>query len=159
MCSRNTLRESSHISFFCGGVPFCEVVQLSENIHDTFAWVTRRSLFAWENSRPLLFAWATSGSLPRPKLQTLYYLSSPLNTPLRRRIFLFMAGYRNLHTSGLFSGNLLILSTNVNICHSIHRQQIIFSPSSFIFLFPVRQLCWCYLATALNQLSTSSPLL
>ena len=37
-----------------------------------------------------------------------------------------------------FSGNLLILSANGNICHSIHRQWIIFSPSSFIFLFPVK---------------------
>ena len=33
MCSRNTVRESSHISFFCGEDPFCEVVGRPENIH------------------------------------------------------------------------------------------------------------------------------
>ena len=31
VCSRNTVRESSYISFFCGGDPFCEVVQRLEN--------------------------------------------------------------------------------------------------------------------------------
>ncbi len=71
--------------------------------------------------------------------------------PLRLTYFLFMTGYRNLHTSGDFSGHLLILSANGNICHSIHRQLITF------FLFPVKPLCWCYLATALSLLSSSSP--
>ena len=33
VCSRNTVSESSHISFFCGGGPFCEVVQQPENTH------------------------------------------------------------------------------------------------------------------------------
>ena len=32
------------------------------------------------------------------------------------------------------------------------------SPFSFIFLFPVKPLCWCYLATRLNQLSSSTAL-
>ena len=43
--------------------------------------------------------------------------SSPMRIyeyPLRPRIFLFMAGYRELHTS-VFSSNLLILSANGNI--------------------------------------------
>ena len=31
MCSRNTVRESSHISYFCDWHPFCEVVGRPEN--------------------------------------------------------------------------------------------------------------------------------
>ena len=42
--------------------------------------------------------------------------------------------YRNLHTS-VFFGNLLILSGNGNNCHSIHRNKLYPSPSSFIFSF------------------------
>ena len=34
VCRRNTVRESSHISFFCGRDPFCEVVQRPENTHE-----------------------------------------------------------------------------------------------------------------------------
>ena len=34
MCNRNIVRESSHISFFCCGDPFCEVVQRPENTHE-----------------------------------------------------------------------------------------------------------------------------
>ena len=33
-----------------------------------------------------------------------------------------LADYRNSHTSVFFSSNLLILSANKTICHSIHRQ-------------------------------------
>ena len=66
-----------------------------------------------------------------------------------------MAVYRNLHTFVFFSGNLLILSANGNICHSIHSQWIIFANLPF-FLFPVKPLCWYYLATVLNLLSSST---
>ena len=31
--SKNTVRESSHTSFFCGGDPFCEVERRPENTH------------------------------------------------------------------------------------------------------------------------------
>ena len=55
--SRNTVRESLHISFFCGRDPFCEEVRRSENTHGG----ADRS--AWEASRSLPFAWATSESL------------------------------------------------------------------------------------------------
>ena len=75
MCSRNTVRESSHISFFCGGDTFCEVVRRLENTHDIFTWVTHRSLPSLERLVDL------SPSLERPadlsfspNLQTLYYL-------------------------------------------------------------------------------------
>ena len=62
-------------------------------------------------------------------------------------IFLLVACYRNLLTSVFFFGNLLILSVNGNICHwSINH-----------ILFPAKPLCWCYLVTALNLISSSSP--
>ena len=76
-----------------------------------------------------------------PKLQFLYCFSISMNTPLRPCIFLFVAGYRNLHTSGFF-GNLLILTANGNM--SFYSLAI-----NYIFLF---------LATALNLLiSSTSP--
>ena len=34
VCNRNKVRECSHISFFCGGDPFCEVVRRPENTHE-----------------------------------------------------------------------------------------------------------------------------
>ena len=33
VCSRNTVRESLHMSFFCSGDPFSEVVWQPENTH------------------------------------------------------------------------------------------------------------------------------
>ena len=33
VCCRNTVRENSHISFFCGGDLFCDVVRRPENTH------------------------------------------------------------------------------------------------------------------------------
>ena len=77
MCSKNTVRESSHISFFCGGDPFCEVVRRPENTHEKLTglleWPACFSLrlsshwispFTWETSGSLPFVWATTGSLP-----------------------------------------------------------------------------------------------
>ena len=110
MCSRNTIRESSHISFFCCGDPFCEEVRRLENTHRRLTglleWPAGFSLRLRDQriSPPRLSDQKISAF--RPKLQTLYCLSSPT-------YFLFMAGYRNVHTS-LFSSNLLILSAMWN---------------------------------------------
>ena len=85
VCSRNTVKESSHISFFCSGDPFCEVVQRRENTQggaDRSAWGTRSSLPSVQNYRPFIV------------------FSSPMwiyEYPLHPRIFLLMGGYRNLH--------------------------------------------------------------
>ena len=118
MWSKNTNRESSHIFFFFGGDPFCEAVRQPEN--------TR--------GRADRSAWVTSGSLPSVQNYRLYIVfSSPMRKyeyPLSLKHFLFKAGYGKLHNSVLFFGNLLILFANGNIYHSIHRQQITFSPSS-----------------------------
>ena len=47
MWSRNTVRESSHISFFCGRDNFCEIERRPKNtqrVADTFAEITCESL-------------------------------------------------------------------------------------------------------------------
>ena len=140
--SWNTVRESSHISFFCGRV--CEVVRRPENTHwggtDRSAWVT-------SGSPPL--AWASSRSLFSPKLQTLYCLfksHTEIWTRLVVHIFSVYSWLSELTYFCFFPGNLLILSTNGNICHSIQWHP----PLS------VKPLCWCYIATALNVLSSST---
>ena len=97
MWRRNTGRESSHISFFCGvrGTHSGELTGLLEWLADL--------LLRLRDQRISPFAWASSGSLPsvqnyRPQI----VFSSPMRKyehPLRITYFLFMAGYRNLHTS------------------------------------------------------------
>ena len=88
-----------------------------------------------------------------PKLQTLYCLSSPIRKyehPLCLTYFLFIAGYRNLHTF-VFSGNFFYLISE--------RKYLSFYPLAIncLLLFPVKPICWCYHATALNLLSSSLP--
>ena len=113
---RNTVRESSHISLFCGRNLFVKLCD-GRRTH-TRSWQVclsdqRVCPFAWETNRPLPFIWATTGSLSSfPKLQTLYWLfkshaevwtsSSPYVSTL------FIASNRNLRTS-VFPGNLLYL--------------------------------------------------
>ena len=86
----------------------------------------RTSSFAWVVSGSLSLARVTSRSLPSVQNYRFYIaFSSPMRIyeyPLRTRIFLLTAGYRNLHTSVVFFGNLLILPSNGNICHSFHWQ-------------------------------------
>ena len=165
MCNRIlSVRESSRISLFSGGDPFCwSGAAAGEHTRgaDRSAWVTSGFLPSIER---------TADRSPSPyRPLNLWFQSKITDLTLSfqvpcgsmyilfaSRIFLFMVGYRNLHTS-VFSANLLFLSVNGNIYHSIKRQKIIFSPSYFIFLFPVKTFCWCYLATALNLLSSSSP--
>ena len=50
--------QSSHVSFFCGGDPFCEVVRRPENTHEELTGLLERPA----GSLPLV--WATSRSLP-----------------------------------------------------------------------------------------------
>ena len=48
VCNRNTVRESLHIPFFCGGDPFCEVVRRPKN---TYGELT--GLLEWPAGLPL----------------------------------------------------------------------------------------------------------
>ena len=155
--SRNTVRKSSRIYFFCGGrrTHTGELTGLLE-------WLADAPLRLRDKWIPPLRL-RDQGSPPSVQNYRHYIdFSSPMlkyDHPLRLKHFLFMASYRNIHTSVFFFfGNLLILSANGNICHSINMQVIIFSPSSSIFLFPVKPLCSCYLASALNLLSSSTAL-
>ena len=145
MWSRNTVRESLHMSFFCGGDPLCELERWPENIHGgaDSAWVTSGSLSSVQNYRPYIMF-----LLP----------CRNINMPLCPRIFLFMAGYRNLHTSVFFpvicwSYLQTDISVTLSTSNKLHSW-----PSSFIFLFPVKPLCWCYLAIGVNLLSSSKAL-
>ena len=104
--SRNTVRESSHMSFFYGGDPLCVLEWWPEN---TLGGVDR---FAWVSSRSIIIDIISYFQLPRGNMNILF----------ASRIILFITGFRNLYTSGFFSGNLLILSANGNICHTIFRQ-------------------------------------
>ena len=126
--SRSTVRESSHISFFCGGDPFCATAREHTQEADRSAlsdqWV---SFFAWETSGPLPFIWVTAGSLPSVQIYRPYIVfSSPMREyePPLSLMYFSVCGWLSELTYfwGVFSGNLLILSTNGNICHSIPRQ-------------------------------------
>ena len=142
MWSRNTVGESQHISFFCNGNPFCEVVrrQNTDQGEDMLPWVTRKSLPSVQNYRTYVVF-----SSPMREYET---ASSPT-------YFLFMTGYRNLHNSAFFPGNFFILSANeISITLSIGNK-LYSSHHLFIFLFPVKPLCGCYLATSLKPLSLS----
>ena len=145
MWSRNTV--SSHIPFFCGGDPLCVFARRPENAHGELT-----GLLEWLAGLPL-----------SPKLQTLYCFPIPTRKyehASSPTYFLFMAGYRNLHTS-VFVFCLVncwsYLRTEISITLSTSNKSHS-SPSSFIFLFPVKPLCWSYLATALNLLSSSTAL-
>ena len=134
VCSRNTIRESSHIPFFCGGEPFCEVVQRPKKIHGELTglleWPACLSLhlrdqqispFRLSDQRISLQRLSNQRiSALSPKLQTLYCLvkshadiwisSSPT-------YFSVYAWLSELTYFRFFSGKLLILSANKNICH------------------------------------------
>ena len=53
--SRIIVRESSHMSFFCGKDQLCVLERRPENTHDVFAWVTSGSLPSLECPADLFF--------------------------------------------------------------------------------------------------------
>ena len=95
MCSRNTVRESLRISFFCGGEPICKVVRRPENTYDMFAWVTRSN--SLERQADLSIQSKFTDLIL--SFQVSY---GNMNILFASGIFLFMADYRNLHTSDFF---------------------------------------------------------
>ena len=111
MCSSNTVRESSHISFFCGGDPYCEIVQRPENTHGELT-----GLLEW----PV-------GLCLQSKITELILSQAEIWTSSLSHVFFCLWLVIGTYILPVFSGNLLIFSANGNICHSIHRQQIIFS--------------------------------
>ena len=103
MRSRNTVRESSHIYFFCGRGPLLSSETAKEHTQHVCLGDSLVSLFTWETSRSLPFTWATSRSLPSVQNYRPYIVFQvPWTRLFTSRIFLFMAGYQNLHTSAFF---------------------------------------------------------
>ena len=83
VCSRNTVRKISYISFFCGGDPFWEVVHWPENTHEM-----QTGLCLLSKLTDLILSF----QVPCGNMNILF-------TP---HIFLFMTCYRNLHTLVFF---------------------------------------------------------
>ena len=111
--SRNTIKESSHLSFFCGRDRFCKVVRRLDSTHGELtgllewpAGLSKRiSPLRLSNQRIFPFVWVTSGFLRSVQNYRPYTVfSSPVQTyeHLRLTYFLFMAGFRKLHTSVFF---------------------------------------------------------
>ena len=162
MCHRNTVRKSSHISFFCGGDPFCKVVRKPENTHGELTglleWPAGPSIPSLEIPADL------SPSFQRPvdlcfqsKITDLILsLQVPcgyINIFFALVFFYFMAGYRNLHTSVFFpvicwSYQWTEISVTLSIGNQLYSRHIL-----LYYSFLWKSLCWCYLATALNLLS------
>ena len=87
---RITVRDSSDIPFFCREDSFCKVVRRPENTYgkaDRFVCVTNWPLPSVQNYGPYIVFTSTTG------------IYDPASSPAH---FLFMAGYRNLHTSVFF---------------------------------------------------------
>ena len=90
VCSSNTVRHSSHISFFCGGDPYCTVVQRPENTHEELKGLFERpaSLYLQSKITDLILSFQVP--------------CGSINIHIASRVFLFVAGYLNLHTSVFF---------------------------------------------------------
>ena len=130
--SRNTVRESLHISFFCGGDPFCEVVQQPENTHreadSLLEWPVDLSYLAWATSRSPLLTWVSSGFL--------------LSVQNYRPYIVFQVPCKNMNI--LFTSRIFCLSLVIGTLHT----------SCF---FP--EICWFYLQTEISViLSTGNKL-
>ena len=141
MCSRNTVREreSSYISVFCSGDPISEVVRRLVNTYEEptvlLEWPAGLSLRLRNQRTSSVHLSDQRISLPclndqhlsalSPKLQTLYCLfKSHANiwissSPTYFSVYGWLSELAYLR---FFPCNLLILSANRNICHSIHRQ-------------------------------------
>ena len=145
MWSRNTIRGSSHISFFCGGDPLCVFAQRLENTHgvaDRFAWVTSGSP-SQSRTTDLILSFNSHVEIWTHLFAHLFSVYGWLSE-LPYFWFFFGVFFPIICSSYLRTEISVTLSTG-NKLHS--------SLSSFIF--PVKPLCWCYLATTLNLLSSS----
>ena len=135
MCGRNTVRESSHISFFCGGDPFWEVVRRPENTHEELT-----GLLEWPADLYPSFEWPLDLCL-QSKITDIIFFQVPcgsMNILFASRIFLFIAGYRNLHTSGVFFSVICwsYLWTGISVTQSIgHKSCSLSCETTLLMLF------------------------
>ena len=167
MSSRNTFREreSSHISSFCGGDPFCEVVGRPENTHEALT-----GLLEWPVGHSLSLEWPAdlSPSLDGPadlylqsKITDLIFSfqipSGTMNILFASR-FISVYGWLSEQTYFRFFPVIgwSYLRTEISVTLSIGNK--LYSRHHILyFSFLWKALCWCYLATPLNLLSSSSP--
>ena len=137
--SKNTVRESLHISIFCGRDPFCEVVRRAGE----HTWESRQVCLSDQQTSP--FAWVASGSLfsvqnywPCIVFSSLMRKYEPASSPT---YFLFMAGYQNLLTWFFFFFFLLVIcwsyqQTEISVILSTgNKLQSRHPPSFFSFLW------------------------
>ena len=159
--SRNTVRECSHLSFFCGGDSFCEVVGRQQNTHDMFAWVTRRSLSLLKRLADL------SSSLERPAdlcLQskiTEYCLSkSHAEVWTSSSPHVFFCLWLVIGTDILSFFPVIFwsyLQMEISVTPSIGNK--LYSRHHILYLNSLwKPIYWCYLETTLNKQSSSMAL-
>ena len=110
--------------------PFCEVVRRPENTYEEltglFEWPVGLSPSLERPADPFpSFELPLDLCLQSKFIDLILSFQVPwgsMNILFASRIFLFVAGYQNLHTFVFFPGKLLILSVNGNVGHFIHRQ-------------------------------------
>ena len=144
--SRNTVRESSRISFFCGVDSLCVFARRPVNTHggaDRFAWVTSRSLPQSKITDLILPFNFYAGIWTRP-LAHVFSVYGWLSELTYFRFFWWLF-FPVICWSYLQTEISITLSTGNKLFLTI----------LLYFLFPVKPLCWCYLATELNLVSSS----
>ena len=135
MCSRNTVRYSSHTSFFCGGDTFCEVVRRQENTHEELTG---------------LLEWPAGLCLPSKFTDLIFSFQvqcGNMNILFASRIFCLwpVIGTWILPFFPVICWSYL--RTEISVTLSIGNK--LYSRHHIIY-FSCKSLCWCYFATALN---------
>ena len=138
-------------------------VCLSDPQVSPFAWETSGSLpFTWGTSGPLPFTWVTSGSLPSVKNYRPYI---SFQVPSRNMNILFAHVFFCLW---LVIGTYILLGffpvicwsylwTEISVTLSINNK--LYSHHHLLyFSFLWKPLCWCYIVTTLNLLSSLTAL-
>ena len=165
MWSRNTVRESSHIYFFCGRDPFCEVVRRSDNTHEELTGLLELPgcLFLRlkdQLTSPIRLSdhWISAFC---SKLRTLYCLFKShadiwkSSSPIYFSVYGWLWELTSFHFFPVICW--FYLRTEISVTLSIGNK--LYSPHHILyFSFLLKPLYWCYLATALNLLSSSTAL-
>ena len=139
VCSRNTGRESSHISFFDGGDTFLEEVRRPENTYDTFAWVTHRSLRSLEQPAGLSLSLEQTADLS-------LRLRDQQNSPLRLSDQRISPSVQNYRPYIVFSSPMRKYEHPLRLTYFFCLWMIIGTYILSFFLV----ICWFYLQTEIS---------
>ena len=145
----------AYLSSVAGGPFVCIWATAGEH-----TWHVCWTDFAWETSGSLSFVWATSGSLPSVQNYRPYIVFSSLMQKYEHLRHAYFSVYSWLSELTYFHFFPVIcwshLRTEISVTLSIGNK--LYSCHHILYLsFLWKPLCWCYLATALNLLSSSSP--